>query len=175
MSENKMIYGLYNDDGILVKAAKEFVGNGLKIKDVYSPFPIHGIEKVIGIKWTQISIAAFIYAMTGLTLAIVGMRYFMIVDWPMNIGGKPNGSFIQNMPSFVPIMFEFSVLCAAHGMVITYLIRNWTLPFVKARNPHPSTTDDHFCMEIDPLHNKATEDEIRTMLKNSGAVEIFEK
>ena len=50
MSETKMIYGLYDDDGTLTKAAKNFVSNGLKIKDVYAPFPIHGIEKVIGIK-----------------------------------------------------------------------------------------------------------------------------
>ena len=175
MSETKMLYGLYDDDGALTKAAKKFVSNGLKIKDVYAPFPIHGIEKVIGIKWTQISIAAFIYCMIGCTLATVGMRYFMVVDWPMNIGGKPNFSYIQNFPSFVPITFEFSVLCAAHGMVITYFIRNWTLPFVKARNPHPSTTDDHFCMEINPVQNKASEDEIKSMLKDSGAVEIFEK
>lgn len=170
-----MIYGLYDDDGTLVKAAKEFVGKGVKVKDVYSPFPIHGIEKVIGIPWTQISIAAFIYGMIGITLATLGMRYMMIIDWPMNIGGKPNFSYIQNFPSFVPITFEFGVLCAAHGMVITYLIRNWTFPFVEARNPHPRTTDDHFCMEIDPVHNKSSEEEIKSMLKETGAVEIFEK
>ncbi len=82
--------------------------------------------------------------MIGITLATLGMRYMMVIDWPMNIGGKPNFSYIQNFPSFVPITFEFGVLCAAHGMVITYLIRNWNFPFVEARNPHPRTTDDHF-------------------------------
>lgn len=175
MSKSKMIYGLYNDDHVLVKGAKEMVSKGIKIKDVYSPFPIHGIEKVIGIKWTQLAIAAFIYGMTGMTLALLGMRYFMVVDWPMNIGGKPNFSLIQNVPAFVPITFEFSVLCAAHGMAITYLIRNWTLPFVSARNPHPRTTDDHFCMEINPDQNKASVEDINGMLKETGAVEIFEK
>jgi hypothetical protein len=153
MSTKKKIYGLYNDDEIMVKGAKALVAKGIKVSDVYSPFPVHGIEKIIGMKWTRLAIAGFIYGMVGCALALIGMRYFMIVDWPMNIGGKPNFSLLENIPSFVPITFEFSVLCAAHGMVITYLLRNWTLPGVSARNPHPRTTDDHFAIEIDP-HKK---------------------
>jgi hypothetical protein len=71
---------------------------------------------------------AFLYGLTGLTLATLGMRYFMVVDWPMNIGGKPNFTYLDNILAFVPISFEFTVLCAAHGMAITYLLLNKTLP-----------------------------------------------
>jgi hypothetical protein len=60
---------------------------------------------------------------------LLGIWYFMILDWPMNIGGKPSqASTIRTSPAFVPVLFEFTVLCAAHGMAITYLIRNKTCP-----------------------------------------------
>jgi len=93
------------------------------------------------------------YAMTGTTLALLGMWYFMISDWPMNIGGKPSFSLIENLPAFIPVTFEFSVLCGAHGMAITYLLRNGTLPGMPASNPDPRTTDDKFVMEITTEQN----------------------
>ena len=56
MENTKKVYGLYNDDDILVKGAKVLVDKGVKITEVYSPFPIHGIEKIIGMKWTRLAI-----------------------------------------------------------------------------------------------------------------------
>lgn len=176
MSSGMKLYGLYNDDGILVDGAKSLVGKGVKVNDVYSPFPVHGIEKIIGIKWTRLAICAFLYGITGTILAVSGTYFFMIKDWPMDIGGKPNFLYILNMPSFVPILFEFTVLCAAHGMALTYFLRNWTLPGVSAKNPHPRTTDDHFAMEIVPEDNdKFSKEELENMLKETGTVEVFEK
>jgi molybdopterin-containing oxidoreductase family membrane subunit len=61
---------------------------GVKVKDVYSPFPIHGIDPIIGLKRTRIGITSFLYGATGTTLALLGMWYFMISDWPMDIGAS---------------------------------------------------------------------------------------
>ena len=146
--EEKVIYAMYDDDDVLKKGAKELVDKGVHVADVYSPFPVHGIDPIIGVEPTRLGIAAFLYGITGTMLAAIGIRYFMIIDWPMNIGGKPNFSLMDNILSFVPIFFEFTVLCAAHGMAITYLLRNKTLPGMPARNPDPRTTDDKFVMEI---------------------------
>ena len=100
----------------------------------------------------------------------------MIADWPMNIGGKPSFSLLENIPSFVPIFFEFTVLCAAHGMAITYLLRNKTLPGMPPRNPDPRTTDDKFVIEINASENsKHSLKEITAMLKKTGVVEMEEK
>lgn len=173
---NKIIYGLYTDDEVILNAAREMVAKGVKVKDVYSPFPIHGIDKVLGVKWTRLAIVAFLFGITGTALALLGMWYMLIQDWPMNIGGKPSFSLIENVPAFIPITFEFTVLCAAHGMALTYLLRNWTLPGVSPRNPDPRTTDDHFAMEIHSDQNKKlSTDEIQNLLKESGAVEIIER
>lgn len=145
---NKVFHVMYDDDQKLLDAARALVAQGIRVKDVFSPFPIHGLDPVIGVKRTRLAIASFMYATTGTLLAIIGTWYFMVSDWDWNIGGKPNFTWIENAPAFVPVMFEFSVFCGAHGMAITYLLRNGTLPGMPASNPDPRTTDDKFVMEI---------------------------
>ncbi|MEY3801480.1 MAG: hypothetical protein RLZZ548_1360 [Bacteroidota bacterium] len=167
---------MYDDDEVLKHSAKQLVSKGVKISEVFSPFPIHGIDPIIGIKNTRLGIMAFLYGLIGLTLATIGMRFFMVVDWPMNIGGKPNFSYLENMLAFVPISFEFTVMCAAHGMAITYLLRNKTLPGMPAQNPDPRTTDDKFVMEIRLSENhNVTEAELDGMLQEIGYLELDKK
>jgi len=172
----RVLYAMYDDDEVLKDGAKKLVAKGVKISEVFSPFPIHGIDPIIGVKNTRLGIMAFLYGLTGLVVATLGMRYFMIVDWPMNIGGKPNETYLDNMLAFIPITFEFTVLCAAHGMAITYLLRNKTLPGLPAQNPDPRTTDDKFVMEIRLSENtKFGSDELEVMLKETGIVELDQK
>ena len=175
MNDNKTIYAMYDDDMTLLAGAKELVAKGIYIRDVFSQFTIHGLDPVIGIKQTRLAICAFIYGLVGLSLALAGMYYFMIVDWPMNIGGKPNDFFYQNIPAFVPISFEFTVLLAAHGMALTYFIRNWTLPGVTARNPYPETTNDRFVMEIHPSDFGMSVEDLTDELKKTGTILIEER
>ncbi len=173
---DRVIYAMYDDEEILKDGAKALVAKGIKVEEVFSPFPIHGIDPIIGVEQTRLGIFSFIYGLIGLTLATIGMWYFMINDWPMNIGGKPNGSYLENMMSFIPISFEFTVLCAAHGMAITYLIANRTLPGMKATNPDPRTTDDKFVMELRTSSNSQfTADELETMVKETGIIELEQK
>ncbi|MFM6946471.1 MAG: DUF3341 domain-containing protein [Flavobacteriales bacterium] len=173
---DKVLYVMYDDDEVLKHSAKQLVSKGVKISEVFSPFPIHGIDPIIGVKNTRLGIMAFLYGLIGLTLATIGMRYFMVVDWPMNIGGKPNFSYLENMLAFVPISFEFTVMCAAHGMAITYLLRNKTLPGMPAQNPDPRTTDDKFVMEIRLSENhNVTEAELDGMLQEIGYLELDKK
>lgn len=167
---------MYDDDDVLKDGAKKLVAKGVKVSEVFSPFPIHGIDPIIGVQNTRLGIMAFLYGLTGLTLATLGMRYFMIVDWPMNIGGKPNESYLDNMLAFIPVTFEFTVLCAAHGMALTYFLRNKTLPGLPASNPDPRTTDDKFVMELRLSQNSQfSEAELHEMLKSTGIVELDQK
>jgi len=173
---NKVFHIMFGDEELLKDAAKALVAKGVHIKEVFSPFPIHGLDPIIGIKRTRLAIASFMYAMAGLATAILGIWYFNISDWPMNIGGKPSFSFIQNMPAFVPVLFEFAVFCGAHGMVITYLLRNGTLPGVPASNPDPRTTDDKFVMEITTEDNEnISESMVEDVVGNYGVEEFIVK
>jgi hypothetical protein len=170
---NKVFHVMYDDDQTLIEAARALVSQGIRVKEVFSPFPIHGLDPIIGVKRTRLAIASFMYATTGTLLAILGTWYFMIHDWPMNIGGKPSFTWIENAPAFVPIMFEFSVFCGAHGMVITYLLRNGTLPGMPASNPDPRTTDDKFVMEIvtEENHGMSASD-IEAKIRNTNVYEL---
>ena len=166
---NKFIHAIYDDDDKLLDAVKHLKKEGVYIEDVFTPFPVHGLDKALGLAPTRISIAGFIYGCLGFAFAIFMMNYIMIVDWPQNIGGKPSFSFIENMPAFVPIMFELTVFFSAHLMVITFYLRSRMWPFKKAENPDPRTTDDHFLMEIAINSN---EKQLKSLLTKTGAVEL---
>ena len=171
---NKVIHAIFDDDDVLLSAVKKVREAKYEIEEVFTPFPVHGLEKAMGLKNTRIAITAFIYGLMGISFAVWMMNYMMIDDWPQNIGGKPNFSYAENMPAFVPIMFELTVFFAAHLMVITFYFRSKIGPFVKASNPDPRTTDDKFLMEVVV---DGSEKEITDLLKDSGAIEtkIVEK
>ena len=147
--ENKFIHAIYDDDDVLLNAVKEVRKNKYRIEEVYTPFPVHGLDKAMGLKETRLAITAFIYGCIGFCFAIWMMNHIMILDWPQNIGGKPSFSYIENMPSFVPIMFELTVYFSAHLMVITFYLRSKLWPFKEAENPIPETTDDKFLIVIE--------------------------
>ena len=168
-----IIHGIYDDEEILVKGAKNLRSNGIKIKDVFSPFPIHGIDPIIGVPRTRLAICAFLYGITGASLGTLMMWYMMIHDWPTDIGGKPSFAYYLNVPAFIPITFECTVLCAAHGMAITYFLRSWLLPGVSPKNPDPRTTSDKFLMLIES--NESDVPKIESILRETGASEINKK
>nr|WP_297787325.1 DUF3341 domain-containing protein [uncultured Allomuricauda sp.] len=166
---SKVIQALYNDDDVLMHAVKKVRAEHHHIEEVYTPFPVHGLDKAMGLADTRIAITSFLYGCLGLTVAIVMMNYIMIEDWPQDIGGKPSFSYLENMPAFVPIMFELTVFFAAHLMVITFYLRSKMWPFKKAENPDKRTTDDHFLMELGVHDN---ENELADLLWETGAVEV---
>ena len=166
---SKVIQAMYNDDDILMSAVKEVRAAHVHIEEVYTPFPVHGLDKAMGLAPTRLAITAFMYGLCGLSFAIWMTNYMMIQDWPQDIGGKPSFAWVYNMPAFVPIMFEMTVFFAAHLMVITFYMRSRLWPFKKAENPDPRTTDDMFVMEI-PVDGN--EKELTSFLKKTGAVEI---
>ena len=169
MESTKVIHAIYTDDDVLMSAVKKVKAAKHHIEEIYTPFPVHGLDKAMGLAPTRIAITSFIYGCIGLIVSVLMMNYIMIEDWPQNIGGKPSFSYIANMPAFVPIMFELTVFFAAHLMVITFYLRSKMWPFKKAENPDPRTTDDHFLMEIAVNGN---EKELQSLLSETGAVEL---
>ena len=167
---NEVLHVLYDDDDVLMKAVKDIRDKKYNIEEVYTPFPVHGLDRALGLGGTRIAITAFIYGCIGLIVSILMMNYIMIEDWPQNIGGKPSFSYIQNMPAFVPIMFELTVFFAAHLMGITFYMRSRLWPFKKAENPNPLTTDDKFLMEISI--NETNKKDIISLVKKTGAIEV---
>jgi len=171
MSKNTL-YGIFDDEEVLLSSVKEIRSKNIKIEEIFSPFPIHGLDKALGLKETRMAIMAFIYGCLGLSLGALMIYNIMILDWPQNIGGKPNWTFYHNMPAFVPILFECTVMFAAHLMSITYLIRCGLFPGGESESPDPRTTDDKFLMVINVDGDTSS---VKEMLTKTGASEINEK
>ncbi len=167
MDVRKFVVGLFDDEKVLFPAVKRVRKGGFKIHDVYTPMPIHGLDKVMGLRDTSLHTAGFIYGITGTTIALSFMSWVFTKDWPLNIGGKPH----LPLPAFIPVTFEFTVLSAAVGMVITFCYLCQLAPFVKKHHFHPRATDDKFVMVIE-CTSDSTEAEASTLLNSLGAQEV---
>ena len=165
----KFIHAVYDDDDKLLDAIKNLKKNKIMIEEVFTPFPVHGLDHLLDLKPTRIAIAAFIYGCIGFTFGVLMINYIMIVDWPQNIGGKPSFSLLENLPAFVPVMFELTVFFTAHLMVITFYLRSRLWPFKEAENPIPETTDDKFLIQI-PIYGN--ESKIKSIIKTTDFYDL---
>lgn len=165
----KFIHAVYDDDDKLIDAIKNLNENKIMIEEVFTPFPVHGLDHLLDLKPTRLAIAAFIYGCIGLTFGLLMINYIMIIDWPQNIGGKPSFSLLENVPAFVPVIFELTVFFAAHLMVITFYLRSRLWPFKEAENPIPETTDDKFLIQIPVFGN---ESKIKSIIKGTDFYDI---
>jgi hypothetical protein len=170
-TEDKYILGVYSDDDVVLKAIKNIRGAGIKIHEVFSPFPIHGIDDALGYKRSRLPKAAFLFGAIGLTLALT-MQYWMLgYDWQMIIGGKNFAS----LPPFIPVSFELTVLLSALGMVGTFMVVSDLKPYKKAKIFDLRITDDKHVIAIDVADNKLAEKEISKIVAATGAEEVNEK
>src|SRR5688572_15142156 len=173
MDNNKnFILGVFSDEDVLVSAVTSVRGRGVKIHEVYSPFPVHGLDEALGYKRSRLPIAAFLFGLTGLSLAFFMMWWMQGVDWPMIIGGKPYAPF----PTFIPIGFECTVLISAFGMVGTFLLVSNLKPYGKPRIFDIRSTDDKHIVVLDLAANhKRSIEDLSKVLKNAGVSEINRK
>lgn len=170
-SGKNFVLGIFDDEDVLLKAVTEVRDSGVKIHEVYSPFPVHGLEHALGYKRTRLPIAAFMFGFLGLSLAITMQTWMLGVDWPMIIGGK---DFIS-LPPFVPVSFELTVLLSSLGMVATFMIVSNLKPYGKPRIFDIRITDDKHVMAVDLDKNNLSKDEISKVLNASGATEVNDK
>ncbi|RAJ01703.1 uncharacterized protein DUF3341 [Chitinophaga skermanii] len=170
MAVKKFVVGSFDDEAVLFPAVKKVRTAGYKIHDVYTPFPIHGLDHAMGLRETSLHTAGFIYGITGTTTALSFMSWVFTTDWPMNIGGKPHFP----LPAFIPITFELTVLFAAVGMVLTFCYLCQLAPFVKKHIFHPRQTDDLMIMAIE-VTEKTNAEEVKAFLASVGAKEINEQ
>ncbi len=169
--DSNFILGIFDDEDVLMNAVKDVRKSGIKIHEVYSPYPIHGLDEVLGYKRSKLPIAAFLFGLLGTILALTMQFYMNKFDWPMIIGGKDFASI-----TFVPVTFEVTVLLAAFGMVGVFMVTSNLKPWGQPRIFDLRSTDDKHVMAIDIANNASlSTDVITEVLKNSGATEINRK
>lgn len=172
MEHNKhFVVGIFEDEDVLLHAVEKSRKQGLKIHEVFTPFPVHGLEDKLGYKRSRLPKVAFACGITGTTLALFTQTWMMGFDWPMIIGGKDHAS----LPPFIPVTFEFTVLLSALGMVLTFFIVSDMKPYKWPRQFDLRSTDDKHVMAVDLADNKLDKDSISRLLKDCGASEVNEK
>ena len=167
-----ILFGLYNDETELMAAVKEAKEQHLDIYDVYTPFPVHGLDPILGLSESRLHMAGFVYGMLGTLTAFLGMSWIFTRDWPVIFGGKP----YWPVPSFIPITFELTVLFAAIGMVVSFYVVSGLGPGVEAKTLDPRITDDKFCIAFNQAGaNDTMIDQFKAFFQSTGASEVNTK
>ncbi|TVR79427.1 MAG: DUF3341 domain-containing protein [Chitinophagaceae bacterium] len=167
---DKYIVGLFKDEEILMDAVKEVRTAGVIIDDVQTPFPVHGLDEVMGLKESNLHTAGFYGGLTGAAIAFGFMTWVNTSSYPLNIGGKP----FFSVPSFIPITFELTILLASFAIFFGFLIRCGLYPGKQPKIFDKRITDDMFAMIFKVNENTTTEEEakIRNLLTDNGVAEI---
>lgn len=170
MAVKNFVVGCFTDEEGILNAVKKVRKSGFKLHDVYTPYPVHGLDDEMGLRGTSLHTAGFAYGLLGTLIALLGMSYVTVISWPLNIGGKPHFP----LPAFIPITFELTVLVSSVGMTLTFCWLNQIMPGVKKHIFHLRATDDLFVMVIE-LTSKTQPAEVRSFFQSIGASEISEQ
>lgn len=173
MKKNKenFLVGVYENEDVLLNAIKTIRKNKIKIYEVFTPYPVHGIDDLLGYRRSKLPIGAFCFGFCGAMFGLLMQSYMLGFDWPMNIGGK---NFIP-LPAFIPVTFECTVLWASLGMVGIFLVISDLRPFGKFRVFDSRSTDDKLVVAIDLSENSVSKDDVSSILINTGALEVNKK
>jgi len=165
------IVGIYDNQDVLVTATKKLKEKGVAIKNVFSPFPIHELWDVLGLK-TRLPLLTFIYGAVGILSIYAFLYWTSVINYPLKFGGKP-----LNTLSFIIIMFVGTIFISVFLTFMTFFIRQKIGPGKKVVMIDPRTTDDKFAIVIEKSESFSEEDvkKINDILKETGAVEISEK
>jgi hypothetical protein len=170
------IYGLlaeYSSDEALLAAAVHVRSLGYRRVEAYSPYPIHGLASVLGIRGVRLPWIVLIGGILGCITALVMQWYSAVIDFPINVGGRPYASW----PAFMPIAFELTILFAGFGAVLgMFAINGLPQPYHPLFNvpefARASRAGFFLCVEARDARFDLTA--TRSMLLELGAQEVFE-
>jgi hypothetical protein len=117
------LYGLmaeFDSATALVHAARRTHAAGYTRKDAFSPFPIHGMEEALGIRERAVAPIVLAGGLSGLAGGWALQYWTSVIDYPMNIGGRPYNAWVN----FIPPAFETTILFASFAAVIGMLVLN---------------------------------------------------
>lgn len=169
--ENNNIIGVFNSETILVDAIKKIRKNSIKIKNVFTPFPVNEVIHELGLS-TRMPYFAFGYGAFGTISIFAFLYYSSVINFPIMIGGKPSLSM-----SFIIILFVMTINI---GVVLSLLTFFGVQKLYPGKNPqiiHDEITDDKFVIVIERSDEmtKAEADQIMELLLSSGAIEVANK
>ncbi|MDB4678779.1 DUF3341 domain-containing protein [Rhodopirellula sp.] len=176
MSENneKKIHGIsaeYESVDSLLNACRRVRDAGYKKTDAYTPFPVHGIDKALGIQPTILPWIVLGCGLTGTVIALVMQIWMNTYDYPYIISGKP----YLSLPAFMPIAFELTVLFASFGAFFGMWALNGLPRFSNPLFTDPRfdrVTDDRFFLYVDASDDLYDSAAVTELFKQTGGEHI---
>lgn len=170
---NKYLLGIFDDEDDLMRGIHAFRQEKIKYHNVYTPFPVHGLDDVMGMQRSRIPVAGFFFGAVGAILALSFMSWINLESWSLNLGGKP----FFGLPAFIPISFEVTILFAGVGMFFTFILSCGLWPGKKNKIMDERITDDKFVISFDLEDDiiAANEARINALLIEKGASEVKTK
>ncbi len=164
----KYLLGVFHDEHDMIRAAQELRKSDISIFDIYTPFPVHGLDQYLEIKPTRLPVVTFIAGTAGLVLALLFQYWVSVIDWPINVGGKPFNSFA----AFIPVAFEIMVLFGAFITVFAFLLRSKLVPMFSGSIMHTGATQDKFVIALEVKDVSFDAQLISKTLDSFGASEV---
>jgi hypothetical protein len=161
----QIIQGVFQREEDLLRAAEAGRRAGWRIVDIYSPYPVHGSDRMMGLPRSRLPRAALAFGTLGLAFAFWFQFWVSAQDWPLNVGGRPWNS----LPAFVPVAFEMMVLSAGLGVVLTWLFICGLFPGKKAVLASTRVTDDRFVLQLQGSGPETDAAAIRRVLQECNA------
>jgi hypothetical protein len=167
---NRRLTGVFDSEKRVLAATVECRRAGFEIDDVYSPYPIHGIDQAMGLRPSRLTYVCLALALLGAALMLWLQIWTSAISWPTNIGGKP----LNSLPAFIPVTFEAAVLFGALGTVLVMLIRSRLFPGAKPNLPAAGVTDDRFVLALRQTNPDLAPELAEQLLNEHGALEVRE-
>jgi hypothetical protein len=167
----RIFVGVFEREEDTVEAVRAVRARGLKIVDVYTPYPVHGLDRVMGLQPSKLPWVCFALGLFGATFKVWFEYWTTATSWAINVGGKPWNS----LPAFVPVTFEVMVLFAGVSTVIAFLLHRGLLPGRKARVPVPRVTDDRFAVLLEETDATFDPQAVRELFERYHAVHTEER
>jgi len=175
-SSNNEIYGILaevRNPKELIDIARTVNKNGYKKYDTFSPFPIHGIDKAMSLQKSKLGWIVLGHGLLGFAGALSMIYFMMVYDYPLNISGKS----LMNVPAWIPVTFELTILLSAFGAVFGMFFLNGlprlNHPLFTSENFKKATNDGFFiCIEADDPQFEP--EKVRNLLSEAGATQIEE-
>lgn len=123
MAETPGLYGLlaeFESPDALVVAARRSHAEGYRRLDAFTPYPVEELAEAIGFHRNWLPLLVLIAGIVGAGVGFFGQYYIAVIDYPVNVGGRP----LNSWPSFIPITFELTILFAAATAVLGMLALN---------------------------------------------------
>jgi Protein of unknown function (DUF3341) len=143
MSAGRLFIAWFDNEDEVLDATRAARKAGLAIEDVYAPYAIHGIDEAMGLRQSRLTWVCFGAGLGGLLSMLLFLWWMTVVSWPLNVGGKP----LFSWQAYIPVVFEFTVLCAGLSTVAALLFAAGLWPG-KQRVVLPGVTNDRFALAL---------------------------